>query len=75
MMNERSGWLSRELDCLSRRLRAAAQITHSVLGVPDYERYLAHVRALHPQATPLTRDEFDRERLICRYSKPGARCC
>lgn len=60
---------------ITTRLHAVARVARSVLGVPDYERYLAHVRANHPNATPLTHDEFARERLEVRYSRPGARCC
>jgi uncharacterized short protein YbdD (DUF466 family) len=55
--------------------RQAAQVTRRVIGVPDYDRYLAHLRVHHPQAQPLARDEFIRQRQIDRYSKPGARCC
>lgn len=59
-----------------RRLAAAAtRVLHAVLGVPDYERYLTHVRTHHPEVTPLTRTEFLRARLHDRYSKPGSRCC
>lgn len=57
---------------------ALARIAHAlrrILGAPDYERYVAHVRDRHPGAEPMSRDEFLRERLASRYSKPGARCC
>ena len=46
-----------------------------VIGAPDYERYLAHVRRAHPGAVPMSRDEFMRARLEDRYARPGARCC
>ena len=55
--------------------RAAAQTLRTVVGAPDYERYVAHVRRHHPECRPLTREAFVRERLEARYSKPGARCC
>ncbi len=55
--------------------RRAARILRFVAGAPDYERYVAHVRAHHPGVPPMTCDEFVRERLDARYSKPGARCC
>ncbi len=63
------------LETARRRLDRAADIIRRVIGVPDYERYVAHLRACHPDRTPLTRDEFVRERLADRYSRPGARCC
>lgn len=56
-------------------VRRAAWIARRVIGAPDYERYVAHVRACHPDRTPMTRPEFERERLASRYDKPGSRCC
>jgi uncharacterized short protein YbdD (DUF466 family) len=46
-----------------------------VIGAPDYERYLEHLRAHHPEKRPLTREEFVDQRMNDRYSRPGARCC
>ena len=57
------------------RLAAAARIARIIIGAPDYERYLAHMRRQHPGRTPLTRDEFTRARIDDRYNRPGARCC
>ena len=56
-------------------LRRAAAVVRALLGVPDYERYVAHVRRHHPGETPLPRAEFVRQRLEARYSRPGSRCC
>ena len=60
---------------LRRRLRQAATVVRRIVGAPDYERYVAHVRECHPDHVPMSREEFWRERLESRYSKPGARCC
>lgn len=64
---------------LARRLRSAARAAagaaRAVLGAPDYERYVAHMRAHHPGEPRLTGAEYARERLEARYSRPGARCC
>ena len=57
------------------RIRAIAQIVRRIIGVPDYDHYLSHLRACHPEAQPLSREEFSRQRLEDRYSRPGARCC
>ena len=57
------------------RLDRAANIVRRVIGVPDYDRYVAHVRLHHPEAELMSREEFIRQRQIDRYSKPGARCC
>lgn len=56
-------------------LERAACVLRQVIGVPDYDRYLAHVRAHHPDAVPLSRDEFVRQRMLDKYSRPGGRCC
>jgi len=56
-------------------LRRAAAIVRRVVGVPDYEVYVAHVHECHPGTVPLTRDEFERSRLEDKYSRPGQRCC
>jgi uncharacterized short protein YbdD (DUF466 family) len=56
-------------------VRLAARVLRAIVGAPDYERYVAHVHARHPDSTPMTPDEFARERLAARYDRPGARCC
>jgi len=53
----------------------AARVVRRVIGAPDYDRYLAHVRAAHPGAVPLTREQFAREALSRRYGKGASRCC
>ena len=62
-------------ESLAARLRAAARVLRTIVGAPDYEAYLAHMRATHPACTPLGPDEFARQRLESRYSRPGSRCC
>jgi uncharacterized short protein YbdD (DUF466 family) len=57
------------------RVERAAEVVRRIIGVPDYDRYVAHLRAHHPTETPLPRDEFERQRMNDRYSRPGARCC
>jgi uncharacterized short protein YbdD (DUF466 family) len=47
----------------------------AIVGAPDYDRYLAHMRLAHPDATPLTPREFATDRMACRYDQPGGRCC
>ena len=60
---------------LGERLDRCLTIVRTIIGVPDYERYLEHMRTHHPDAVPLNRDEFLRSRLEDRYSRPGSRCC
>lgn len=56
-------------------LAGVARAIRVILGAPDYEGYLAHILADHPGCEPMSRDEFSKERLESRYSRPGARCC
>jgi uncharacterized short protein YbdD (DUF466 family) len=57
------------------RLRVWIGVLRTVIGVPDYERYVRHMRARHPECALRTPAEFARERLEARYSRPGSRCC
>lgn len=52
-----------------------AAVVRTIIGAPDYDRYLAHHGTHHPGCAPLTRDQFMRQRLEDRYSRPGSRCC
>ncbi len=46
-----------------------------MVGVPDYDRYLAHMRESHPQHEPLSREAFVRNRMLARYGgKGGGKC-
>lgn len=54
--------------------RALASL-RAIIGAPDYARYLAHQHAKHPDATPLSREQFARERERARYEGTGSRCC
>ncbi len=60
---------------LPARLRGALRVVRAIIGAPDYDRYVAHMREHHPECQIATRDEFMRQRLESRYSRPGARCC
>jgi uncharacterized short protein YbdD (DUF466 family) len=49
-----------------------------MIGVPDYETYVAHRRANHPQEPIMTYVEFFRERQQARYGVGNGRfrgCC
>jgi uncharacterized short protein YbdD (DUF466 family) len=63
------------LSAFRTRWARVACVLRQVVGAPDYQRYVAHLRACHPSAEPLGLDEFYRVRLEERYTKPGARCC
>lgn len=56
-------------------LRSLRDVLHRVLGVPDYEGYVRHLRTHHPDAPVPSARDFERERLSARYERPGSRCC
>jgi len=51
------------------------RVVRTVIGAPDYERYVQHMHEHHASCELLSRDEFMRQRLESRYSRPGSRCC
>ena len=55
-----------------------AETARLMVGVPDYETYVAHRRANHPDQPVMTYEEFFRERQEARYSVSKGRfrgCC
>jgi uncharacterized short protein YbdD (DUF466 family) len=58
-----------------RAVQDAARVLRRIIGVPDYEAYVAHLARAHPEALPLDRDTFTRQCQEARYSRPGSRCC
>ena len=61
------------------RLRALwgflAQTARLIVGVPDYDRYVAHMRRSHPDTPPMSREAFFVNRLDARYGRGASRCC
>ncbi len=59
---------------LGRRLKQTANL---MVGVPDYDTYVTHRSATHPDAPVMSREEFFRDRQARRYSPSGGglRCC
>jgi uncharacterized short protein YbdD (DUF466 family) len=60
---------------LRARVRYLCSACRQVFGMPDYERYLAHAAARHPDAPILTRGDFFAQAIERKYGKGGARCC
>ena len=58
-----------------RTIREWMSVLRTVIGVPDYARYLRHMSARHPGREVLSAEEFAKSRLEARYSRPGSRCC
>lgn len=60
------------LQTLWQRLVQTARLS---CGVPDYDVYVAHLRAHHPERKIPTYAEFFRDRQTARYKGTGGRCC
>jgi len=63
---------------LARVGKYLGQAARLMVGVPDYDAYVQHMRLTHPEQTPMSYEEFFRERQEARYGgadgRPG-RCC
>lgn len=64
-------------DALKRLGRQLAQAARLMVGLPDYDNYLAHMGRRHPEQVPMSREEFFRNRQEARYGGKGkvGRCC
>jgi uncharacterized short protein YbdD (DUF466 family) len=56
-------------------LRDVRQVCRQVFGIPDYERYLAHVALRHPDQPVLSRRAYCAQAIEHKYGKSGPRCC
>jgi uncharacterized short protein YbdD (DUF466 family) len=57
------------------RLRGIGGACRQVIGIPDYERYLAHMAEHHPGEPVLSRQAFCANAIDRKYGKSGPRCC
>jgi len=58
--------------------RCVGQGAQLMVGIPDYETYVAHTIRAHPERVPMSYEEFFRERQAARYGDGGTRgirCC
>jgi uncharacterized short protein YbdD (DUF466 family) len=65
-------------DRLRHLLCRVRQTANLMVGVPDYDNYVAHRRATHPGEPIMTYEEFFRERQQSRYAGSNGkigRCC
>jgi uncharacterized short protein YbdD (DUF466 family) len=62
-------------------VRLAVAMTRTarlMVGIPDYDAYVAHRRDTHPGEPVMTYEDFFRERQASRYGANGgkiSRCC
>ncbi|HVE07426.1 MAG TPA: YbdD/YjiX family protein [Paraburkholderia sp.] len=55
--------------------RYLGQALRLMVGVPDYETYVAHMRATHPDQPVMSYEAFFRERQNARYGAGAGKCC
>ena len=55
--------------------RYLGQSLRLMVGLPDYQTYVAHMESTHPDRTPMTYEEFFRERQQARYGGGQGKCC
>ncbi|MEW6370729.1 MAG: YbdD/YjiX family protein [Pseudomonadota bacterium] len=64
------------LSALAQAGRYLGQSMRLMVGLPEYDTYLAHMEREHPGKTPMTYEEFFRERQEARYgSGRSGGCC
>jgi uncharacterized short protein YbdD (DUF466 family) len=60
------------MSALLARMREMARL---MVGQPPYEAYLDHMAQHHPEAQPMSRTAFFRNREQARYGSGQGRCC
>ena len=71
-MLSRSGGQSRGR---SKWFRRATATLRRIVGMPDYETYVAHLRHKHPDCAVPSEGEFFDQYVTARYSGGPTRCC
>lgn len=63
---------------LGKASKYLGQAAKMMIGIPDYDNYVAHMQKNHPDKPVMTYKEFFRDRQEARYGgngKGGFRCC
>ena len=63
---------------LGKIVQGVTRTARLMVGVPDYEAYVAHRNSLHPGEPVMNYEDFFRERQASRYGVNGgkiSRCC
>jgi uncharacterized short protein YbdD (DUF466 family) len=58
-----------------RALRRFLRAIRQIVGAPDYERYLEHCAASHPERPPLSAREYYADFVTRRFGGGPSRCC
>ena len=60
---------------LARMGEYLGQAARLMVGRPDYDTYVQHMRMKHPDQAPMTYEEFFRERQEARFGGASGKCC
>jgi len=60
---------------LRNTLHRVGAVVRRIVGVPDYPRYLAHMREHHGGEPLLSRREFFAQAIDHKYGRGRSRCC
>ncbi|MCL2657470.1 MAG: YbdD/YjiX family protein [Betaproteobacteria bacterium] len=61
---------------LARMGKYLGQAARLMVGVPDYDVYVQHMRTTHPEQEPMNYEEFFRNRQSARFeNNRSGRCC
>lgn len=60
---------------LARMGQYLGQAARMMVGQPDYDAYVQHMRLKHPERVPMSYEEFFRERLDARFKNRTGKCC
>jgi uncharacterized short protein YbdD (DUF466 family) len=55
--------------------RSLTQSLRLMIGLPNYDTYLSHMKLTHPDRIPMSYEAFFRERQEARYGRGKGRCC
>ncbi len=58
-----------------RATRYLGQTLRLMVGVPNYDAYLQHMKKNHPGKSPMTYEAFFQERQLARYGGKGRISC
>lgn len=67
--------MQRLRDALGQFWHRAVRTARLIIGVPDYDTYVQHMRLRHPERPVMSYAEFFNERMQARYRAGGGRCC
>lgn len=63
-------------DAIGKAGKYLGQAARLMVGIPDYDIYVQHMHLNHPEQTPMSYEEFYKNRVEARYGGKGnARCC